>query len=148
MLQRADRSTSAELFAALAELEKITVGQDGWSAESFRSEAAKENGFVLYIMDGNNVIALLTGYSAYGEGDITNVAVHPGYRRKGLAQKLIAEFERLLPEDSEEIFLEVRESNSPAIALYEKCGFEILSVRKNFYSNPCENAIVMKKSEV
>lgn len=145
MTLRADSETPGEIFESLAELERITVGAKGWSAESFRSEAAKENGYVLYIMENDAVIALLTGYSAVGEGDITNVAVLPDYRRRGLAQRLIAEFERLLPDDAEDIFLEVRESNVPAIALYEKCGFERLSLRKNFYSRPRENAVVMKK---
>lgn len=138
-------NTLPNVFDALSELDKSTVGAEGWSAESFRSEAVKENGYVLYIVQEESVIALLTGYSAVGEGDVTNVAVLPEYRRKGLAGQLIAEFERLLPVDAESIFLEVRESNAPAIALYEKCGFERLSVRKNFYSSPRENAIVMRK---
>lgn len=145
MMLRADKYTSGGVFAALADLERIAVGVEGWSEESFRSEALKENGFVLYIMQGDAVIALLTGYTAVGEGDITNVAVHPDHRRKGLARQLIAEFEKLLPVDAEAVFLEVRESNAPAVALYEKCGFERLSVRKNFYSSPQENAVVMRK---
>lgn len=153
MTQRTDNeiyrvcgNTPSNVFDALAALEKITVGEDGWSASSFRSEAEKENGYVLCIFDNDRIAALLTGYYAVGEGDITNVAVAPEYRRRGLAQKLIAEFEILLPGDSEEIFLEVRESNFPAIALYEKCGFEKISVRKNFYSSPRENAVIMKKN--
>lgn len=137
-----------ELAAALEKLEKITVGQSGWSSSAFISEAAKDNGYVLYIMEKDDVIALLTGYYAAGEGDITNVAVHPNYRRRGLAVRLVSEFERLLPDDAEEIFLEVRESNLPAGKLYEKCGFEFLSMRKNFYSNPRENAVVMKKERI
>lgn len=139
---------SPHIFEALAALEKITVGEEGWSAESFRTEAEKENGYVLCIFYEDCIAALLTGYYAAGEGDITNVAVAPEYRRKGLAQRIIAEFERLLPNDAENIFLEVRESNAPAIELYKKCGFEKISVRKNFYANPCENAIVMMKAEV
>lgn len=138
-------NTLPNVFDALSELDKSTVDPEGWSAESFRSEAVKENGYVLYIVQEESVIALLTGYSAVGEGDVTNVAVLPEYRRRGLAGQLIAEFERLLPIDAEDVFLEVRESNAPAIALYEKCGFERLSVRKNFYSSPRENAIVMRK---
>lgn len=146
MMQRADGNTPPEVFAALAELEKITITGEGWSEESFRSEAEKETGYVLYIAGEAGIAALLTGYYAVGEGDITNVAVHPDFRRKGLAQQLIAEFERLLPDDAQEIFLEVRESNLSAISLYEKCGFEHLAVRKNFYSDPRENAVVMKKN--
>lgn len=147
-LYRANSDTTSDVFNKLENLEKATV-PDGWSAESFRSEAVKDNGFVLYIMKDAAVIALLTGYSAVGEGDITNVAVLPEFRRSGLAQQLIAEFENLLPEDTEQVFLEVRESNTPAIALYNKCGFSQIAVRKNFYSNPRENAdVMMKKAEV
>lgn len=133
------------LYEKLSALDKKCVGSDGWSAESFRSEIQKDNGIVLCFTDGIEVIALLSGYFAEGEGDITSVAVDENFRRKGLAQRLIAEFEKILPENTENIFLEVRESNNPAIRLYEKCSFERLSVRKNFYINPRENAVVMVK---
>ena len=139
------QSLSEEIAEQLSELDKMCVGADGWSADSFRSEAEKDNGYVLYVMDNENVIALLSGYSAVGEADITSIAVHPEYRRKGLALRLIERFIEMIPDDAESIFLEVRESNAPAIALYEKCGFERLSVRKNFYSQPRENAVVMQK---
>lgn len=139
------QSLSAEVAEKLSELDKMCVGADGWSADSFRSEAKKDNGYVLYVVDNENVIALLSGYSAVGEADITSIAVHPEYRRKGLALRLIERFIEMIPDDAESIFLEVRESNAPAIALYEKCGFERLSVRKNFYSQPRENAVVMQK---
>lgn len=141
---RADKNTSAEIFSKLSELDKMLI-PDGWSENSFRSEAEKDGGYVLYIQENDRIAALLTGYYAIGEGDITNVAVHPDFRRKGLAKLLIAEFQRLLPEDAEEIFLEVRESNFPAIALYENCGFERIALRKNFYDNPREHAVIMKK---
>ena len=140
-----DSDFSDDIFEQLSALDKLCLGADGWSADSFRSEAEKDTGHILYITDSGKVIALLSGYHAVGEGDITSVAVHPDYRRKGLAKKLIEKFENSLPEDTESIFLEVRESNCGAIALYEKCGFERLSVRKNFYSQPRENAVVMQK---
>lgn len=141
----ADSSTPYSIFEQLSSLDKQAVGNEGWSAESFRSEAEKDNGFVLYAENSDGIIALLSAYSAIGEADITSVAVAPAYRRRGLAQKLIMELESRLPDDTESIFLEVRESNTPAITLYEKCGFERLSIRRNFYSDPSENAIVMQK---
>ncbi|MDE6666075.1 MAG: ribosomal protein S18-alanine N-acetyltransferase [Ruminococcus sp.] len=134
-----------DLFEQLSILDKKCVGADGWSAESFMSEVRKENGIVLCFTDNKNVIALLSGYFAEGEGDITSVAVDENFRRQGLAKRLIEEFENLLPANTENIFLEVRESNFSAIKFYEKCRFERLSVRKNFYTNPRENAIVMMK---
>lgn len=142
---RADKNTSYDIYTKLSEIEKICIS-DGWSAESFKSEALKENGIVLYIQEENGKIsALLTAYTAIGEADITNVAVIPEYRRKGYATALISEFEKIIPDNTEDIFLEVRESNTNAINLYIKSGFEKISIRKRFYSNPQENAIIMKK---
>ncbi|MDE6424635.1 MAG: ribosomal protein S18-alanine N-acetyltransferase [Ruminococcus sp.] len=142
---RVTPENDTEIFEKLSRLDKKCVGNEGWSADSFRSEVQKDNGIVLCFTESNNIIALLSGYFAEGEGDITSVAVNENFRRQGLAQKLITKFIKNLPENTENIFLEVRESNNPAINLYKKCGFEKLSLRKNFYSNPLENAVVMVK---
>lgn len=136
---------SRETAEQLSELDKLCVGAEGWSAESFLSEADKENGIVLFITEGERIAALLSGYTAVGEADITSVAVHPDFRRRGYATALLKCFEEHLPKDTEYIFLEVRESNGGAVALYEKCGFERLAVRKDFYVLPRENAVVMRK---
>lgn len=77
-----------------------------------------------------------------GEGYVTNVAVLPEYRRQGIAKMLI---EKQLQNDMSFITLEVRESNLPAIKLYESCGFENVGIRPKFYTNPTENAIIMTK---
>lgn len=145
MMLKADKNTPEYIYTKLADTEKICI-PDGWSAESFKSESLKDNGIVLYIQEDNGIIsALLTAYTAFGEADITNVAVLPEYRRKGYAKHLISEFEKIIPDDTEDIFLEVRESNQNAINLYLKSGFEQISIRKKFYSNPIENAVIMKK---
>lgn len=144
-LLRVSTDSDSHIFDELSMLDKKCVGSDGWSAKSFESEVRKENGIVLCFLYNTQVIALLSGYFAEGEGDITSVAVDENFRRQGLAQCLIEEFEKIIPDNTENIFLEVRESNFSAIKLYEKCGFEKLSVRKNFYTNPCENAVVMVK---
>lgn len=141
---RADKNSTESLFSRLSDLDKQCVGNDGWSAESFKSEAEKDNGIVLYFMKNDDVTGLICGYFAADEADITSVAVAPEYRRHGIAAKLMHEFLETLPNVTKCIFLEVRESNSAAIALYEKFGFEKLSIRKNFYSFPDENAVVMQ----
>lgn len=145
-IKRAVCGDHSKLFEVLSELDRLCVGNEGWSAASFESETAKENGIVLYIEESGAIAGLICGYYAVGEGDITSIAVHPDFRRKGLALKLIQEFEKQLPNDTEYIFLEVRESNTAALSLYEKCGFRAVSIRKNFYESPRENAVVMKKS--
>lgn len=153
MMQKADKialykvtsNTNSAVFSALSALDKKCVGAEGWSAESFKSEVEKENGIVICCYADCCVVGLICGYFAGDEADITSVAVDEDYRRNGIALQLLQEFEKNLPEYINNIFLEVRESNIPAISLYEKCGFENLSIRKNFYSNPDENAVVMVK---
>ena len=140
---RPDSETA--LFAELSALDKACIGAEGWSAESFHSEAEKENGIVLYVMDGGCPAALISGYTALGEASVTSVAVDPAHRRKGLARLLMESFLDALPEDTEKVFLEVRQGNLPAVSLYESFGFEAVGLRKNFYRDPAEHALVMAK---
>ena len=75
-----------------------------------------------------------------------NVAVHPDYRRKGIAEALVAELvEALKKRESHCLTLEVRASNEPAKALYEKLGFTQVGLRKNYYRNPKEDALILRK---
>lgn len=137
--------TNPAVFSALSALDKACVGAEGWSEQAFRSEVEKDNGIVIACYADMCVVGLISGYFAGDEADITSVAVDENYRRNGIALLLMNEFEKNLPDYISEIFLEVRETNIPAISLYEKCGFKKLSVRKNFYENPNENAVVMIK---
>lgn len=67
------------------------------------------------------------------------------YRRKGIAQLLMGKLWEYAEEFAAFVTLEVRESNLPAISLYEKLGYERVGLRKNFYSSPVENAVLMTK---
>ena len=85
-------------------------------------------------------------WTVMGEGNVTNVAVHPSYRRQGVAEALLKEMERRAKEKSVTIFfLEVRQSNEAAKKLYEKLGYSPIGTRKRFYERPVEDAIVMSK---
>ena len=97
--------------------------------------------FAVATLDGN-VVGYMGLQIFSGEGYVTTVAVWPEYRRQGIAKMLI---EKQLQNDMSFITLEVRESNLPAIKLYESCGFENVGIRPKFYSNPTENAIIMTK---
>lgn len=142
---RADKNTDEQIFSTLSVLDKLCVGSDGWSAESFKSEAEKDNGVVLYAVENGEISGLICGFHAADEAEITSVAVSPKHRRNGIAGQLMKAYLTALPEITNSIFLEVRESNSPAIGLYKKFGFKKISIRKNFYSFPDENAVVMQK---
>lgn len=143
--RRITSGCAPEIYEELSALDRMCVGAEGWSAGAFRSETEKDNGIVIGAYAGERLSGLICGYFAGDEGDITSVAVDPEHRRKGIASRLIELFIRELPENTESVFLEVRSSNAEAIPLYEKCGFGRLSVRKNFYNDPAEDAIVMVK---
>ena len=79
--------------------------------------------------------------------EILNIAVSPSFRRKGIAEKLLAYVSDMASEkDCDTLMLEVRESNLAARTLYEKLGFYSVGRRKGYYSNPVEDAILMDKS--
>lgn len=144
-ISKTDKNTDLSVFEALSDLDKMCVGTEGWSAESFKSEAAKENGIVIYAYENSRIIGLICGFFAADEAEITSVAVDDNYRRRGIGDRLIKSFFERLPKSTVSIFLEVRESNIPAVLLYKKHGFFPVGMRKNFYSDPIENAILMKR---
>ena len=97
--------------------------------------------FYLAIVDGKT--AGYIGLQIFsGEGYVTNIATLPEFRRQGVAKALI---NKALENEMDFITLEVRESNIPAINLYNSFGFGKVGVRPNYYSNPIENALLMTK---
>lgn len=113
-----------------------------------------ETGFFTYLMRSDALFLVaeeddtIFGYCgiimAADEGDITNVSVQKEHQGQGIGAMLVKELEqRVKALGIEKIFLEVRQSNAPALALYEKQGFEHMGVRKNYYSDPVEDAITM-----
>jgi [ribosomal protein S18]-alanine N-acetyltransferase len=79
------------------------------------------------------------------EWELENIAIAPGARRKGLGKLLlIALLSAARETNSESVFLEVRESNTAARALYEKAGFEQTGRRKSYYTNPVEDAVLYR----
>ena len=118
-----------------------------WSEKSFQEEA--DNSLATYFVakEDDKIVGYGGIWNVSGEGQITNIAVHPDMRKKGVASMLL----KALMESAKEcgqIFLEVRESNQAAICLYEKHGFKKCGVRKNFYHSPAENGIIMIREEM
>ena len=115
-----------------------------WSEKSFRESMEREDTVFLTALIGEEVVGYLGCYCICGTGEITNVAVKKEHRRKGIGGRLL---ERLYLEgakhETAEFFLEVRESNEAAIALYARQGFVKEGIRKNFYEKPVEHAVIM-----
>jgi len=92
--------------------------------------------------DGARVVGFLVArHLAPGESEVLNLAVHPDWRRKGVARKLVEAWVRDSPGT---IFLEVRESNTTALRTYKSLYFHQVAVRNGYYDSPPEAAIVLK----
>ena len=129
----------------IAELEKICFS-DPWSENSIAYELTSHLSFWLVAVEDGTVVGYIGSQSVLGEADMMNVAVHPDHRRKGIAEALVNGLSRELKlRDNVCLTLEVRDSNAPAIALYEKLGFTQVGLRKNYYRNPKEDARILKK---
>ena len=137
---------TADHVAQVAELEKLCFGTEAWSEKSVASELTNPLSLWLVALDGDRVAGYVGSQSVLGESDMMNVAVHPGYRRQGIAEQLcLALVEALKEKGNHCLTLEVRASNDPAKALYEKLGFTQIGLRKNYYRNPKEDACILRK---
>ena len=128
----------------VAELEKICFNEP-WSETTLKEAYQRSTRF--FVCEIKRKIVGYIGINCIiDEGYITNVAVLPEFRNKGIATALLKSVFDLKEETGLEfISLEVRPSNKNAISLYEKMGFVIEGKRKNFYSNPLEDALIMTK---
>lgn len=128
-------------LAALAEIEKACFHAP-WSESMLREELGK--GIFLVAERDGQVVGYVGCQTVLDEGYITNVAVSPDCRRQGIARALIAKLtDEARAAGLAFVTLEVRASNAPAIALYEGAGFGRVGVRKNFYTAPTEDAVLM-----
>ena len=131
--------------AQIAQLEKICFS-DPWSEKSVASELDNKLAFWLVAAEGDTVAGYIGSQTVIDETDMMNVAVHPDFRRQGIAEALVnALVETLKKMGSRCLTLEVRASNAPAIALYGKLGFAEIGRRKNYYRNPREDALILRK---
>ena len=128
----------------IAKLEKICFSCP-WSEQTITE--AFETGTKFFVALKDEKVLGYVGISAIlDEGYITNVAVFPEARQQGVASVLLEYLFNFAKEKGLSfISLEVRESNTAAISLYEKFGFKTEGMRKNFYSHPQENALIMTK---
>ena len=129
----------------IAQLEKLCFS-DPWSENSIASELNSRLSDWLVVTEGEQVVAYVGAQTVIDSSDMMNIAVHPDFRRRGIGEMLVAALEEQLRQrGSKMLLLEVRDSNVPAIALYEKLGFHQVGLRKNYYRNPKEDALILRK---
>ena len=136
---------TALLVSQVAELEKLCFS-DPWSEKSVASELENKLAYWLVAVEDDRVAGYVGSQTVCGETDMMNIAVHPDFRRRGIAESLVnALVEDLQKQESHSLTLEVRASNEAAQKLYEKLGFMQVGLRKNYYRNPKEDAYILRK---
>ena len=132
-------------LSQIAQLER-TCFSTPWSEEMLAQELYNDNAsYVVAQGEDGSVLGYAGLQVVLDEGYIDNVAVRPDCRRQGIASALLGAFERFAQAHLAFLTLEVRASNTPAIALYEAHGFVREGVRKHYYTNPREDAVIMTR---
>jgi ribosomal-protein-alanine N-acetyltransferase len=136
---------TADHVFAIAEIEKICFS-DPWSVRSVESELENPLSLWLVALDGDCVVGYVGSQTVLGGADMMNLAVLPQYRKQGVGEALVDKLmDALRAKGAISLSLEVRQSNLPAICLYKKLGFEQIGMRPNYYRNPRENALILRK---
>ncbi len=129
----------------VAELEQLCFS-DPWSLNSVNSELTNPLSLWLVALEDHQVVGYIGSQTVLDEADIMNVAVHPARRRKGVAAALLTELQSRLKEKTvHSLTLEVRASNEAAISLYSRLGYLQVGRRPNYYRNPKEDALILRK---
>lgn len=119
---------------------------DPWSQQSIASELHNPLSLWLVAQEGQTLLGYVGSQTCLDETDMMNIAVSPASRRQGVARALIEALVSALQErGSKQLTLEVRASNGPARQLYESLGFLQAGLRKNYYRNPKEDALILRK---
>lgn len=135
---------SIEHLDDLAELESMAFSRP-WSYDALAEELQNPLAvfFVAEDVETERALGYIGMHHILDEGAIANIVVHPGYRRKGVATRLLNEvIDYAKKHDIKRLTLEVRVSNAPAIALYKKLGFKMDGIRPGFYDSPKEDAAI------
>jgi len=143
MIEFREMKESDAVEAARLEKENFSAP---WTEDDFLEMIKAGYAHYLVACDDDRIIGSCGLRNIVGEGEITNVVVHPEYRNMGIGLNMLCK----LMEDGEKMgvkafTLEVRESNAPAIHVYERIGFRPEGMRRNFYENPTEDAVIMWK---
>jgi ribosomal-protein-alanine N-acetyltransferase len=118
-----------------------------WSRASYERELRNDNSYYFRARSAGVLVAYAGVWVVYDEAHITTIAVHPQWRRRGLATRLLRVLTRLAWEQgAARLTLEVRERNEAARALYQKLGFEEKGVLPGYYGDTGENGVVMWKT--
>lgn len=129
----------------IVEIEKLCFSRP-WSYEALAEELSNPLAVFFVAVIGSRVVGYAGMHHIIDEGYITNIAVHPDFRRNGIATALVEKLDAYAKKECLSMLtLEVRQSNAAAINIYKRAGFDSEGLRKGFYDAPKENAVIMTK---
>lgn len=141
------REMLAEDLDQVMEIEKDLFSVP-WTREGFFAFLLKDNAMFLVVEEKGKILGYCGLLMVLDEGDITNVAVRRDRQKEGIGRFLMESMARLASEQGISlIHLEVRAGNQSAIRLYQRCGFIQDGLRKNYYTDPVEDAVLMSRAE-
>lgn len=127
----------------ILEIERISFTTP-WSELAFLNEMYDPHSIAKVAVLKNNITGYICVKQISDEGHILNLAVHPDFRRHGIATVLVGEvLDELREKGCKYLYLEVRVSNLAARKFYERFGFKVVGVRRKYYTSPEEDAVVM-----
>lgn len=131
--------------AAVAKLQRENFAHP-WTEEDYREHMQDEDKIYLTALQSGETAGSCVLWCSFETADLCNIVVDCAHRRKGIAEALLQRaFQECAAKGVQQILLEVRESNEAAIKLYIKTGFKCISLRKNYYRDPQEHAVIMQK---
>lgn len=139
------RGMAAGDIAAVTAIEKASYSVP-WSETTFRGLLRRRDAELVVAVVGNEVIGYAILWCVLDQGELGNVAVTAGWRGRGVGELLVEEIvRRAVRRRVNEVFLEVRPSNTVARRLYERLGFRLVGRRRNYYQQPVEDALVLRR---
>lgn len=141
MIERSNRTDRQ--IAEIAEIERQCFATP-WTDEQIRNSDDSTVFFLARLAD--KTVGYGGMYTVLDEGYVTNIGVLPSYRRRGIGAKIVKSLiDYSIEKSLSFLSLEVRASNAAAISLYRSFGFSEVGFRKNFYTNPKEDALIMTR---
>jgi [ribosomal protein S18]-alanine N-acetyltransferase len=136
-------------LADLPEIEQIlrvSPEASAWSLEALSDALRHHARYFFVARNEQGIAAFICGRKVAEEGEILNLAVRPGLRKRGMGKALAGKLLHAFAQDGvAQVFLEVRESNAPAISFYRQLGFHQIGHRPSYYQNPPEAALVLMR---
>ncbi len=132
-----------DVLQQIASLDAAIFPRNIWGLESYRKSTVNTYDYLTAAI--TNKVAGFALLRCFDDAELIRIAVEPGLRRQGIGEQLLNDLlQEVKKRDIHDIFLEVRSGNEAAIGLYTKAGFVNAGIRKGYYSNPAEDAIIMR----